>query len=61
MTEDNRSMTLEELKAKIDGPIAALHLVHCGGRRAGIGDRINEVYDQVKTVQSAPSLRRKIL
>ena len=40
--------TLEELKAKIDGPIAALHLVHCGGRRAGIDARINEVYDQVK-------------
>ncbi|MEG0156848.1 MAG: FIST N-terminal domain-containing protein, partial [Anaerovoracaceae bacterium] len=28
--------TLEVLKAKIDGPIGALHLVHCGGRRAGI-------------------------
>lgn len=40
--------TLEELKAKIGGPIAGLHLVHCGGRRAGIDSRINEVYDQVK-------------
>lgn len=40
--------TLEDLKKKMDGPIAGLHLVHCGGRRAGIGDRINEVYEQVK-------------
>ena len=40
--------TLEELNAKIGGPIAGLHLVHCGGRRAGIDSRINEVYDQVK-------------
>ena len=40
--------TLEELKKKIDGPIAGLHLVHCGGRRAGIDARINEVYEQVK-------------
>ncbi len=40
--------TLEELKKKIDEPIAGLHLVHCGGRRAGIDARINEVYEQVK-------------
>lgn len=40
--------TLEELKAKIDGPIAGLHLVHCGGRRAGIDARINEVTEQIK-------------
>lgn len=40
--------TLEELKAKINGPVAGLHLVHCGGRRAGIDARIEEVYEQVK-------------
>lgn len=40
--------TLEELKAKINGPIAGLHLVHCGGRRAGIDARIDEVYAQIK-------------
>lgn len=40
--------TLEELKAKIDGPIAGLHLVHCGGRRAGIDSRIDEVTAQIK-------------
>ncbi len=40
--------TLEELKKKIGAPIAGLHLVHCGGRRAGIGERIGEVYEEVK-------------
>lgn len=40
--------TLEELKAKINGPIAGLHLVHCGGRRAGIDARIDEVTEQIK-------------
>ena len=37
--------TLEELKKKVKGPVAAYHLVHCGGRRAGIGDRMNEVVE----------------
>ncbi|MDR2095538.1 MAG: FIST C-terminal domain-containing protein [Treponema sp.] len=43
------SKTLEDLKAKMgaDAP-AAFHLVHCGGRRAGIGDRIEEVVQGVK-------------
>jgi len=40
--------TLDELFEKIDGNIAALHLVHCGGRRAGIADRIDEVTKQIK-------------
>lgn len=40
------SVTIDQLKAKIGGEIGALHLVHCGGRRAAIGDRINEVYQQ---------------
>ena len=40
--------TLEELKAKINGPIAGLHLVHCGGRRAGIDARIDEVTEQIR-------------
>ena len=35
--------TLKELKDKIGAPAGAYHLVHCGGRRAGIGDRIEEV------------------
>ena len=40
--------TLKDLKDKIGGPIAGLHLVHCGGRRAGIDSRIDEVTAQVK-------------
>lgn len=47
--------TLEDLKAKLPGEIGALHLVHCGGRRAGIGDRIGEVADLIKkTVGDIP-------
>lgn len=44
------SETLEELKSKCTAKPAAFHLVHCGGRRAGIGDRIDEVADAVKKV-----------
>jgi hypothetical protein len=40
--------TLEALKKKMTAPPAAFHLVHCGGRRAGIGDRIEELVAGVK-------------
>jgi len=46
---ESASSTLNELKKKINGEAAAYHLVHCGGRRAGIGDRIGEVVEAVKT------------
>ena len=39
--------TLKELKKKCPNAAAYL-LVHCGGRRLGIGDRMNEVYDILK-------------
>jgi len=39
--------TLEKLKSKIGGA-AGYHLVHCGGRRAGIGDRIDETAKLIK-------------
>jgi hypothetical protein len=42
------SHTLDALKKKMKAPPAAYHLVHCGGRRAGIGDRIDEVVQWVK-------------
>jgi hypothetical protein len=42
------SKTLKDLQAKMGGEAAAYHLVHCGGRRAGIGDRMNEVAEAVK-------------
>jgi hypothetical protein len=42
------SETLEALKKKMQAPPAAFHLVHCGGRRAGIGDRIEELVAGIK-------------
>ncbi len=45
---DSTGKTLEELKAKMPGPAGAYHLVHCGGRRAGIDTRIDEVAEQIK-------------
>ena len=42
------SKTLDELKKKMKAAPAAFHLVHCGGRRAGIGDRIDEIVQGVK-------------
>ena len=39
--------TLKELKKKCPNPAGYL-LVHCGGRRLGIGDRMPEVYEQLK-------------
>ena len=39
--------TLKKLKKKCPNAAAYL-LVHCGGRRLGIGDRMNEVYEQLK-------------
>jgi hypothetical protein len=40
--------TVEALKKKMTAKPAAFHLVHCGGRRAGIGDRIGELVAGVK-------------
>ncbi|MDR1251406.1 MAG: FIST C-terminal domain-containing protein [Treponema sp.] len=40
--------TLEDLKTKMGAAPAVFHLVHCGGRRAGIGERIGEVAQGVK-------------
>jgi len=45
---DAAGATLETLKTKMGAPAGAYHLVHCGGRRAGMGDRIDEVYAKVK-------------
>ena len=40
---------LKAVKGKLAAPAGAFHLVHCGGRRAGIGDRIDEVVAQIKS------------
>jgi len=42
------SHTLDALKNKMKVTPAAYHLVHCGGRRAGIGEHIDEVVQGVK-------------
>jgi hypothetical protein len=45
---DSTGKTLAELKEKMPAPAGAYHLVHCGGRRAGIDSRIDEVAEQIK-------------
>jgi hypothetical protein len=40
--------TVDLLIKKLGKKPAAMHLVHCGGRRAGIDDRINEVHEAIK-------------
>lgn len=47
--------TLAALKEKLPGKAGAYHLVHCGGRRAGIGGRIGEVADKlIKEADGVP-------
>lgn len=47
--------TLKKLLEKCPEKPKALHLVHCGGRRAGIGDRIDEVVKGIdEVVQDIP-------
>ena len=49
--------TLDALSAKMPEKPAGYFLVHCGGRRAGIGDRINEVADLIiKKADGVPFL-----
>ncbi len=45
---DSTGNTLAELKEKMSVKAGAYHLVHCGGRRAGIDSRIDEVAAQIK-------------
>jgi hypothetical protein len=44
---ENVELVIKKLESK-GKKASALHLVHCGGRRAGIGDRIDEVYTSIK-------------
>ena len=47
-------ITLKEVDKKLDTP-AAYFLVHCGGRKVGIGDRIEEVHKElVKASKGVP-------
>lgn len=45
---ESTGKTLDELKVKMGAPAGAYHLVHCGGRRAGIDSRIEEVAEEIK-------------
>jgi len=52
---DSTKNELNTLKEKMKEAPGAYHLVHCGGRRAGIGDRIDEVVDNIqKTAGDVP-------
>lgn len=41
--------TLEKVKNSLDVTPGAYVLVHCGGRKLGIGDRMEEVYKNIKS------------
>ena len=45
---ESTGKTLKEVKKELPGEMGALLLVHCGGRKLGIGDRIDEVVKQLK-------------
>ena len=45
---DSTGNTLREVREEIKDNAGAYLLVHCGGRRLGIGDRIDEVAKQLK-------------
>ena len=45
---DSTGKTMRELNKQMNGEVGAYLLVHCGGRRLGIGDRIDEVAKQLK-------------
>lgn len=45
---DATGKTMKELNKEMNGDIGAYLLVHCGGRRLAIGDRIGEVVEQIK-------------
>ena len=40
--------TMKELNKEMEGDIGAYLLIHCGGRRLAIGDRVGEVVKQIK-------------
>ena len=45
---DSAGETIQKLKEKVGGNPSAYHLVHCGGRRIAIGNRIDELAKAVK-------------
>lgn len=52
---DSTGNTLKTVKKEMTQEAAGYFLVHCGGRKLGIGDRINEVHEQlVKEANGVP-------
>ncbi len=47
---DSTTDVLEDVTKKLGGAVGAYHIVHCGGRRAGMDERIAEVYSNLKKV-----------
>ena len=45
---DSTGKTLKEVRKELSEEVGAYLLVHCGGRKLGIGDRIDEVAKQLK-------------
>lgn len=45
---DSTKVAMNDVKEKLDEKPGAYFLVHCGGRKLGIGDRMEEVYQKVK-------------
>lgn len=45
---DSTGKTLKEVRENLSNNVGAYLLVHCGGRKLGIGDRIGEVAEQLK-------------
>lgn len=46
----SNSDTLKALNTSMKKEAKSYFLVHCGGRKLGIGDRANEIYEEVKKV-----------
>ncbi len=44
---DSTKATLKDVKSQLSSEPAGYFLVHCGGRKLGIGDRIKEVYTKL--------------
>lgn len=47
---ESTKTTLERAKRKLDVEASGYFLVHCGGRKLGIGNRLEEVYENLKEV-----------
>lgn len=45
---ESTGKAVKEVNKELDGEVGAYLLVHCGGRKLGIGDRIDEVVKQLK-------------